>query len=86
MRISEIIIENHNAQNPIIVTPEMKEKGIENLEKIVKSKITKQWVKKLNKFFTKYPNYSKQLENHENYKNLLILFPEIKKGLNHLNK
>ncbi len=81
MRISEIIIENNNAQNPIIVTPEMKENGIENLDIIVKSKITKQWVKKLNKFFTKYPNYRKQLENHENYKNLLILFPEIKKGL-----
>ena len=81
MRISEIIIENHNAQNPIIVTPEMKENGIENLEKIVKSKITKQWVKKLNKFFTKYPNYRKQLENHENYKNRLILYPEIKNGL-----
>ena len=81
MRISEIIIENNNAQNPIIVTPEMKENGIENLDIIVKSKITKQWVKKLNKFFTKYPNYRKQLENHENYKNLLILFAEIKKGL-----
>ncbi len=81
MRISEIIIENNNAQNPIIVTPEMKENGIENLEKIVKSKITKQWVKKLNKFFTKYPNYRKRLENHDNFKNLLILFPEIKNGL-----
>ena len=35
--IPEMIIADHNALNPIYVTPEMKERGIENFEAIVKS-------------------------------------------------
>lgn len=81
MRISEIIIEKVNAQNPIIVSPGMREQGIENLDKIVRAKIVKKWIKKLNKFFNKYPTYRKILENHDNYKNLLLKYPEIEKGL-----
>ena len=80
--IPEMIIADHNALDPIIVTPEMKEQGIENFDKIVKSKISKNWVYKLNRFFAKYPNYKKELENHENFKNLLIRYPEIKNQLN----
>lgn len=80
--IPEMIIADHNALDKIYVTPEMKERGIENFENIVKSKIAKNWAKKLNRFFIKYPKYRNELENHENFKNLLIRYPEIKNQLN----
>ena len=80
--IPEMIIADHNALNPIYVTPEMKERGIENFEAIVKSKLAKNWAKKLNSFFIKYPGYRNELENHDNFKNLLISYPEIKNQLN----
>ena len=80
--ITEMIIEDHNSLNPIIATPEMKERGIENFDKIIKTKMAKKYASKINQFLTKYPNYRDALLNHENLKNLFILYPQIKNQLN----
>ena len=80
--IPEMIIADHNSLYPIIATPEMKERGIENFDKIVKTKLAKKYALKLNRFFIKFPNYRAKLEKTEEFKNLLISYPEIKNQLN----
>jgi hypothetical protein len=80
--ITEMIIADHNALDPIYLTEEMKERGIENFDAIIKSNLARKWASKLNRFFVKYPEYRNDLENHENFKNLLIRYPEIKNQLN----
>jgi len=77
MRISEKILFHQNAINPIIVTPATKELGIENLNKIVRTKMIKKWIKKINKFLNKHPQFENRLKNHDNYKQLLKIYPEL---------
>ena len=66
MRISEKILCEENAINPIIVTPETKQIGIDNLNKIVRKKMIKKWIRKINKFLNSHPEFEERLKNHDN--------------------
>ena len=74
-----------NAINPIIVTPETKQIGIDNLNKIVRKKMIKKWIRKINKFLNSHPEFEERLKNHDNYKELLKIFPEIENQIKNKN-
>jgi len=80
MRLSEQIISEQNALNPIIPTPEMREIGQENLEKIVYQKQLSKAKKVINKAINLAPKYGctkQDLFNMNCIVKLIEKYPEL---------
>ena len=80
MRISEKIINEHLELNPIIVTPEMEEKGKIAYEKILYQKRLKSWIRLFKKIIKLSENHDCDIKNLlkiKEVKDVCFKYPEL---------